>query len=330
MHAVAREAVEAFDRLGTARVEGAGDATDRREALEALRRAAAWDAVRLEGERARFLEVYRPLGVLPPDRYRSLILQATTGCAWGGCSFCSLYDGERYRVRPEAEFRDHVRGVRRLLGRAIELRRGVFLAEANALGVDQEALVRLLGVIREELSDRVLLRREGEAAEGGGIASFQDAFTGEEKSVDDYAELARLGLRRVFLGVESGDDGVLRFLRKPATASAIARRVARLAEAGLELGVILLAGAGGRTWSERHVAESIRLVRDLPLRRRDVVYLSPLVADAGSGWSRRAREAGVEPLDEASLRGEMRAMREALRGRGLKVAPYDVRSFVYY
>ena len=49
----------------------------------------------------------------------------------------------------------------------------------------------------------------------GGIYAFLDGFSGEKKSREDYAQLARLGLKRVYIGLESGDPELLRLLKKP-------------------------------------------------------------------------------------------------------------------
>ena len=46
-----------------------------------------------------------------------------------------------------------------------------------------------------------------------------DAFDVQRKTADEWAELAARGLRRVYIGMETGDDGLLRWLRKPGTAA---------------------------------------------------------------------------------------------------------------
>jgi radical SAM superfamily enzyme YgiQ (UPF0313 family) len=49
----------------------------------------------------------------------------------------------------------------------------------------------------------------------GGIYAFLDGFSGERKSPEDYAELAQRGLKRVYIGMESGNNDLLHFLKKP-------------------------------------------------------------------------------------------------------------------
>lgn len=299
-------------------------AADAPGAPEAMATLAGWGVERLERESLRFLEAYRPVGIVPPDRYRSLIIQATEGCAWNGCAFCSLYLKQRARVRSLDELALHVARVKAFVGSGIAARRGIFLGEANALATPQPTLVAMLELVARELPDLVRGDRPG-----GGVASFIDAFTEQDKGPEDYAALRERGLARVFLGVESGDEDVLAFLRKPATRAGVAATVAALKGGGLSVGVILLVGAGGARWSVAHVERSASLVHALALDRGDVVYLSPLVAEPGGRFDRAASKEGLELLAPDALVAEEQALRAALAGTPAQVARYDVSRFVY-
>lgn len=290
----------ALEVLRAAPVEAA-----RAEALDLLSRAAAYDPARLEAEAARFREVYEPLGVLPPDRYRALILQVTSGCSWGRCRFCSLYRGVPYRRKSPEEFRAHARAAKAFLGRAIALKRGVFLGEANALEAPFEDLREIFRIVAEEVPEEVA----GRPGERAGISAFTDVFSEPWLGRTELAELVRLGLDRVYLGIESGDDEVLRALRKPATRRLAEERVRALKAAGASVGAIFLLGAAGAR-SREHVEGTASLAARLSLDDRDVVYLSPY---------------GPEGAER-----EERELRERLRALGVRVGRYDIASFVYY
>jgi hypothetical protein len=68
------------------------------------------------------------------------------------------------------------------------------------------------------------------------------------------------------------------------------------------------------------------------LESRDLLYLSPLVADPDSPYRQREREAGIRPLSEADTDWQLHALKAGLRfepGKRPKVAVYDIRDFIY-
>ncbi len=76
--------------------------------LQVIERAAHFDSVTARSDAARFAEVYSPIGILPPDQYLALVLQATVGCSFNTCTFCDLYH-QPFRIKTPDEFRQHLR-----------------------------------------------------------------------------------------------------------------------------------------------------------------------------------------------------------------------------
>ena len=250
-----------------------------------------------------------PVSILPPDAYLSVVLQATTGCTWNRCAFCAFYQDRPFRKRNGAEFREHVEAVLDLLGRGRLLRRGVFLGDGNALAL-QEPLLPLL----EEVGRRF---------PGEPILGFLDLFTGVKKEAPWWERLAALGLKRVYVGLETGHPPLLALLHKPGHPKEAISLVGVLKRAGLSLGVILMVGAGGRAYGEAHREDSLRLLSQLPLDRGDIVYLSPFQETPGTPYA----ALGLEPLPH--LEAELSLWAEAIRKMGLKAARYDIREFLY-
>lgn len=283
-----------------------------------LEAAAGWSVGRLLAESGRFLEIYRPVGVLPPDRYRSLIIQLTEGCAFNACLFCALYKGQPHRVKPVAEIRGHVRAVKDFVGSGVVDRRGVFLGEANALCAPQSTLLAAFDVLEAELPR--LVHGKGPSR---GVSAFVDAFT-DWKSELELRALGARGLTRIFVGVESGDAPTLAALGKRLRESAVRMVVERAKAAGLSVGLTLLVGLG-----PRHVDASAALVGSLPLDTADVVYLSPLVIDQGSTLERALGLRGIRAPSKELMGVEYAHLRAALSQGDAQVARYDVRRFVY-
>ncbi len=285
----------------------------------AVDRCAAFDAAAARADATRFAEVYGQVGILPPDQYLSTVVQATEGCSFGTCTFCDLYGGS-YRVKSADEFRQHVATVRDYLGDSALLRaRSFFLGAANALAVPTERLLEFFDQLPGPF--------------GGAprpIHAFVDGFTGSRKKASDYAELRRRGLGRVYLGLESGHDPLLAYVRKPASRGQAVDAVRAIKAGGASVGVIVMIGLGGRAFAEGHVRDTVTAINAMQLGAGDLLFFSELVEVPGTAYPRVAGADGVEPLPL----GERLVQAEALRaglvfdGRPPQIAKYDVREFV--
>lgn len=308
------------------------------EAQRRLEQIAQWDGPAYERDRQRFLAVYTPVGILPPDQYLALVLQATEGCHYNRCLFCDFYRGRRFRIKDETEFRAHIEVVQEFLGAGRRLRRTIFLADANALVVPQPRLVRFFELMHEAfeiapapLSGAALSRWKAGHPEGvTGVYSFLDAFTSKKKTRDDFAELAALGLRRVYIGLESGHVPLLRFLRKPSLPDDV-RTVVRAAKAaGVRVGVIVMLGIGGDRYATSHVADTVAAVNAFDLGADDILYLSEFVDEPESEYDTAARASGLRPLTGEEMQAQANAIRAGLRfAQAPRISTYDIREFIY-
>jgi radical SAM superfamily enzyme YgiQ (UPF0313 family) len=283
-----------------------------------LTRAAALDVSAAHADVARYHRVYRPIGILPPDQYLALVLQMTEGCSFNTCTFCRFYRDRPFYVKSPEELRTHIAAVRTYLGDSILMRRGVFLADANALVVPQRQLVRLLDVVGEEL---------GQAQR---IFAFLDGFSGQKKLADDYAALAERGLYRVYVGLESGHDPLLTWLRKPGRVADAVAAVRRMKAGEVRVGVIVMLGIGGERYDKGHVQDTIDIVNEMGLSRGDLLYFSQFIP-YGTPYETQVLASDLQPLS----RSQMQAQREAIAA-GLhfgderpQIATYDIREFVY-
>lgn len=308
------EAALAAVRRGDARVTGGG----RERARTLLERAAAWTPERLERERERFRAVYGRVGVIPPDQYLAVVVQATQGCAWNRCTFCAFYRGQTFRIRSPEEFRAHCRAVRDLLGEGLSLRRSVFLGEASAMTVPFPRLAGFLDIVREEFP----AQRE--------VHTFMDLFTAR-KSADELAALAARGLRRVVIGLETGCDPLLALVRKPATAAQALAAVRSLKTAGISVALVVLLGLGGPAWWAAHVRDTAAVLNAMGLGAGDIIYFSPLTEQPDAEYFREARARGLRPLTAGEMREQEAAIRALLHFRDGRpaLARYDIRELIY-
>jgi molybdenum cofactor biosynthesis enzyme MoaA len=195
--------------------------------------------------------------------------------------------------------------------------------------VDAEFAIHPRGLDRQALKDW----ESGRPIHFDGIYSFIDAFSTRRKSAREFDDLAARGLRRVYIGLESGDPELLRFLGKPNSPDDVLQLTCHVKAGGVAVGVVILAGAGGERYHDQHVKNTVELVKAMPLDENDLVYFSELVDYAGSEYSALASKAGIRSLSIEEIEHQMAEMRAgfgfAEREHAPKVSYYDIREFIY-
>ncbi len=191
----------------------------------------------------------------PPSERDSLIIQATLGCSFNQCSFCSMYRGKPYTQRP---LDDIFHDVRSVATQHPETRR-VFLADGDALSLPAASLTAIL----QELSSALPhLTRASCYATPGNIL---------KKSSTELQQLQRQGLKLLYLGIESGSDFILKKITKGATQKSIAEAMIKAHDAGLKVSGTIILGLGGTTHWKEHIDGTIALFNQAP-----ITYLSTL------------------------------------------------------
>lgn len=295
--------------------------TELDEAVPAVREVLARDcavgADTLAEDARWFRRIYGAVPILPPDQALALYVQAAVGCAWARCTFCSLYGESAYRVRDVEEFASHVQNVCAFFGPAIRMRRSIFLGDADAAGVPTPTLRRFIEILNEAFDIRpahVAPRRWHWENPSGfdGVTCFGEPISVLRRDPPDWEALAGLGLRRVYVGVETGSAPLRNRLHKRGDPAECVEAVRRLRDAGIASGILLMSGLD----DPDHVAQTAELVAQMGLVPGDMLFVSP----------RRPPELADDRA--AEQHAEMKA---ALRGvcPTLPLALYDVSRFQY-
>ncbi len=266
----------------------------------------------LKEDEKRFSELYLPITILPPDHYLSTVLQAVVGCIYNRCSFCNFYKDRPYRPKSPSEFRRHSLKVREWLGNGISVRRNVFLSDANPLSAPKEYVMEYVRIAGEVFP------------EAKGIYSFADYFSTKLES-HDYSKLASSGLRRVYIGLESGSKDVLKLLNKPPNPDEAVRMASMLADSGIARGIIVLVGAGGRSLWREHLEETVSVIARIDPGKDDMIFLSRLILSPTLPYM----EAVKDHLSEHEMDYQEEQFREAISDLGVKVASYNILESIY-
>ena len=175
--------------------------------------------------------VYRP-----PSEAASLIFQVTLGCSHNACSFCVSYKGKRFRVKTWEEIEADIDGAK-LYYRNVSR---VFLADGNAMTAETGLLLKTLEK----------LYREFPRLERVGIYARAEDFLA--KMPEELKQLSEAGITLAYLGLESGDDSLLKSIYKGSTVAENIEGSRRAMEAGIPLSVTVIIGVGGPERSEEH------------------------------------------------------------------------------
>lgn len=184
----------------------------------------------------------------PPYEAGSLLLEVTAGCTHHSCKFCTLYDELPFRFRvtpmetveadlaeaqmlfhtPLGKLQDGLFGVpRRKISR-------IFLVGANPFVLHFNKLEAIAAAIRKYFPECET------------IGCFSRVTDITLKTPEQLQKLRALGYDGLTIGVETGDDNALAFMRKGYPAREIIEQSKRLDDAGISYNFFYLAGLSGK------------------------------------------------------------------------------------
>ncbi|MFI3243558.1 MAG: radical SAM protein [Akkermansia sp.] len=198
-------------------------------------------------------KIYRPW-----MEAESFLLQVTYGCSHNTCTFCTMFDDKRFRIRPLADILREVQEA----GQRYYGIRSVFLIDGNVLVLKTEMLLKILEAIRQHIPtcERVAM-----------YATFNDL---RRKTVQNLKDLSEAGLDIVYAGLESGDPDILKRVKKDLTPEQALEGMAHAKEAGLAVHNSLIFGLGGREGSQRHIEMTTDLLNRLQPEEISTLSLS--------------------------------------------------------
>jgi hypothetical protein len=255
---------------------------------------------------------------------QSLLIRVTRNCPWNRCLFCPTFKGKKFEYRSVAEVKKDIdiaqglagelksaswrlgfggeitsevvraiiRGNPEIYGRFDEEEqqarlqslihianwlssggRTVFLQDANSLIWRTPDLVEVLRYLKQAFPS---VER---------VTSYARSKTAAKKSLEELKELHQAGLSRLHIGLESGDDEVLRQVQKGVTAEEHIRGGKKVVESGISLSEYVMPGLGGRMRTREHALETARVLNEINagfirlrtlLVRRDVLLYAKL------------------------------------------------------
>lgn len=247
----------------------------------------------------------------PPYEADSLLLEVTAGCTHHKCKFCTLYAELpfKFRMSPLADVENdllearaifkqqQVRGLFKLWPNSGPAR--VFLTGANPFVLKAERLLEIAGMIARTFP------------EIGSIGCFARVTDVALKTEQELAQLRAAGFDGLTLGVETGDDVALAFMRKGYQAADIVEQCQRLEAAGIGYNFFYLTGISGHGRGQASAKATAAVCNQLHPRR---IGASMLTIYPNSELYQEIQNGAWQPETEIEKYQELKTLVQALQG----------------
>ncbi len=276
--------------------------------------------------------------IRPPSEARSLLIRPTRNCPWNKCAFCHTYRDTRFQLRTVEEIKKDIDSIRDIadaigelsgkLGQGGKVNDAVvshvfaneyhfgeqfrhvaawlyfggqtaFLQDADTLIMKSNDLIDVLCYLREKFP--VISR----------ITSYCRSRTASHKSVEDLRRIREAGLVRIHIGLESGSDEVLKFIRKGVTAAEHIEGGQRIVAAGISLCAYVMPGLGGVRWSREQAVETARVLNAI---NPDHIRLRTLSVRRGTALYEMMQKGEFAPIGDEEILKEISLFIENLDG----------------
>jgi histone acetyltransferase (RNA polymerase elongator complex component) len=276
--------------------------------------------------------------IRPPSEAKSLLIRTTRNCPWNKCAFCHTYRGTAFELRSVAEIKEDIQKARDMADRIRELSwkcgeegrvselvvnmiysrsesyndsfrsvatwlhfggQSVFFQDANSIIMKTSDLIDVLSFTRKTFPS---VER---------ITSYCRSKTAARKSVEELKRIKEAGLSRIHIGMESGYDPLLKFIKKGVTAADHIEGGRRIVEAGISLCEYVMPGLGGNRWSKEHAIETARVINEI---NPEFVRLRTLHVVQGTELFDMMEQGKFQPIDDEDILKEIRVFIEKLDG----------------
>lgn len=183
----------------------------------------------------------------PPSEANSIIFQVTLGCSFNKCSFCNMYRTKEYSERPWEEIKSEID----IVSKSFPQTERIFLADGDAINLSTEKLVQIMNYIKEKFRN---LER---------ISCYAMPKNLLQKTSDELTLLNSKGLDMLYIGIETGNDILLKKITKGATSKSIIDACNRAKKSGFIISCMIILGIGGKKYSMDHIKETARVVSDV-------------------------------------------------------------------
>ncbi len=231
--------------------------------------------------------------IRPPSEANSIILQATTGCSHNLCTFCGAYREKKFRIKTWDIISNDIEFAAKWCRR----QKTVFLADGDALALPHEMLMKILSTIKVKLP---WIRR---------VSSYANCQNILKKTPSQLKVYKELNLSRIYLGLESGADSILKKISKGSDSREMIKAGIRVREAGMFLSVTCLLGIGGTENSLVHANATADVLNKMHPHQAAMLTLIIL---PNTPLYKMVKSGSFKPLTDIDFIKELRGILEGI------------------
>jgi len=236
----------------------------------------------------------------PFSEANSYLLQCTIGCSHNQCTFCGMYKDKKYRVRQLAEIMEDIAMARDHYG---DLEK-VFLCDGDAIALETDML---LAIVKKLYQTFPSLRHVG---------SYVGPQSTLSKSMEELKALLAAGLTKAYIGVEMGDDDLLKKVKKGVGYDQMLEAGRNLVAADINLSVMVLLGLAGKgEASRRHALATAKICNEMKPQYLAALTVTPV---PGTVLYKQVQAGDFELLDPLETIEEMKQIFENITADNLK------------
>jgi radical SAM superfamily enzyme YgiQ (UPF0313 family) len=236
----------------------------------------------------------------PFSEANSYLLQCTVGCSHNQCTFCGMYKDKKYRVRKISEIMEDIAMAKDHYG---DLEK-VFLCDGDAIALDTDML---LAIVKKLYFTFPSLRHVG---------SYVGPQNTLSKSMEELKALRAAGLTKAYIGVETGDDELLKKVKKGVGYEQMLAAGRNLVAADINLSAMVLLGLAGRgDASRRHALATAKICNEMKPQYLAALTVTPV---PGTVLYKQVQEGSFELLDPFETLEEMKQIFENITADNLK------------
>ena len=180
----------------------------------------------------------------PPSEARSLIFQVTLGCSFNECSFCDMYRSKEYSERSWEEVKSEID----LMAKTLPDTTRIFLADGDALNLSTDYMVQIVEYIYQKFPN---LER---------VSCYAMPMNLLKKTPEELDMMNKAGLDRLYLGIETGNDIILKKVTKGATQSTMIKACNKAKDAGFTLSCMVILGLGGNKYTKENAVDTAKVI----------------------------------------------------------------------